>query len=174
MANAGPVKLIDAIQGASYPSIRSAVAILQNRKLNLAQFEIQLLADGIAKAVIFTDKNQQPGSLKYLGVRQGAAMEMNLAELAKFVGEQSQAKVIDTLQGANYPLVDSAAGVLPSHKLDVVNFRIEVVRDGDAVVVIFTHNDRAPAARGHIPATPAFEVQLNARDSTVVRANFVR
>ena len=83
-------------------------------------------------------------------------------------------KVLDTIQGSSYLAIQAAMGVFQRHNPDLALYKIEVVRDGDPLVVIFTDKDRPSGARGNIGARPGFEVEMDARDLHVRRSNFIR
>ena len=49
-----------------------------------------------------------------------------------------QLEIVDSMQGSRYPAIQSAVSVFRRHGLDLARYGIEVFRDGDSEVVVFT------------------------------------
>ena len=90
------------------------------------------------------------------------------------MANMSQITVLDTIQGSSVLVIQATMEVLQRHNLDLTQYKIDVVREGNSVVVIFTDKDRQVGTRGNLSARPGFEVELNAHDLHVLRSNFVR
>jgi hypothetical protein len=57
---------------------------------------------------------------------------------------------------------------------DLPRYTVEVLRDGDAVVVLFTHEEIPPGTFGAVPGKPGFEVTLDPDTLAVRQAHFSR
>ena len=85
------------------------------------------------------------------------------------------AVVLDSIDARNARAIATAADVFKRHyNADLRDYNIEVVRDGNSIVVIFLDKDREPGTRGSTGGRPGFEVELDARDFRVIRSNFLR
>ncbi|MDQ3132145.1 MAG: hypothetical protein M3Q99_15465 [Acidobacteriota bacterium] len=169
MSNSETLKILDTIQGSSFFSIRDAINILQNyRAKDLAHHKMEVARDGDSIVVLFTYKDRR------LGARKGARAEMNNAELETFSSKKDQLEIIDTIEGNNFLAIEAAAEAFQPHDPDLKLYKIEVVRDGNSLLVLFTDKDRPKGARGNIGTHPGFEVALDADNLNVLRSNFIR
>jgi hypothetical protein len=88
--------------------------------------------------------------------------------------ESANSDVIDTIRGKSFLAVEAAARELARHKLEIVGYKITVVQRGNSVFVIFADQNAPPGMRGSGGKKPTFEVELNARDLSVVGSYFAR
>lgn len=167
MATTGPIKVLESIQGSSFLASDSAIAILQHHTPDIAHGSIEVIREGDSEFVVFTDGQRQ------LGVRAGTAVELNAQDLKAVTSNRTRIKVVDTIQGSNFLAMRTAVEVFRRHNPDLIQYRIEVVRDGDFLVVVFADKDRPEGTRGTV-GRPGFEVALDPRDRKVTRSNFVR
>jgi len=88
--------------------------------------------------------------------------------------DNAKPEVIDAIRGKSFLAVQAASQELARHNLDIVGYKITLVMKGESVVVIFTDQNAPPGVRGSGGVKPGFEVELNARDLSVIRSYFVR
>lgn len=167
MATTGQIKVLESIRGSSYLASDPAMVILQRYSPDIAHGSIEVLQEGDSEFVVFTDGQRQ------LGVRAGKAEELNAQDLKALTSDRTRIKVVDTIQGSNFLAMRVAVEVFRRHDLDLIQYRIEVVRDGDSLVVLFTDKERRPGTRGSV-GRPGFEVAMDPIDRHVTRSNFVR
>jgi hypothetical protein len=168
------LKVLDTIQGSSFLVIRAAMVTFKSLNLDLTRYEILLLRDASSAVVVFNDKMGQGDTRRDLGVRQGSDLELSANEVRQLMLNKDQVKVVDTIQGTNYPAIQAAIAVFQRHSPDVTHYTISVIRDRDSLVVTFTDRAVRLSPRGNPGVRPGFEVELNARDLDVVRQNFIR
>ena len=82
-------------------------------------------------------------------------------------------QMLDRIQGSSFLAIQAAMGIFQQHNPDLAQYKVEVVGEGDSVVVIFADKDRPDGTRGSVGKS-GFEVELNAGDLRVLRSNFVR
>jgi hypothetical protein len=176
MADRGQLKILDTIQGSSFLAIRSAMAVLQRRNLNVQLYRIALLRDESSFVVLFTRMDEKRDDIpRNLGVLQGSDAELNSEDLRSYLSKMDQLKTLDAIQGKSFLAIQVAAAVFQQHNNpDLARYKIAVVREGDSVFVTFTDKDGKPGARGASGTLPGFEVELTARDLQVLRSHFVR
>jgi hypothetical protein len=166
MATTGEIKVLDSILGSSFLASQAAMGVFQRHRPDIAQGSIEVLREGDSDFVVYTDRHRQ------LGVRAGTAVELDTRDLKTLLSNTNRIKV-DTIQGSSFLAIGAAMEIFRRYEPDLVKYRIEVVRDGDSLVVIFTDKDRLPGTRGSI-GLPGFEVAFDARDRRVLRSNFIR
>jgi hypothetical protein len=168
----GLITVSDTILGSSFGTIQQAVHVLDRKKLKLELYKIQLLAHQDAVVALFTDQDPQ-GVRESYAVRKGADTELTPHDLTLLLSQRGDAKKLDSLQGTSLLAIRAAVGEVLRHTQDLDQFKIEVLREGDAIVVAFTNKDLKPGVRGG-GGKLAFEVELNASDLKVRRSNFIR
>jgi hypothetical protein len=173
MANVGRIRVLDTIRGSSYLAIKDAMKAVERRKSDLAQYKIAVVSERDSVAVIFLDKDTQSAAPKNFGVRRGSEHEMNPSELAGLTSD-GKFKVLDAISGSNFLAIKAAMAVFQRHNPDLAYYIIEVVSEGDSVVVIFADKDRHLGTRGSLGPRPGFEVEMDANDLRVLRSNFVK
>lgn len=167
MSTTGQIKVLDSIQGSSFLVSQAALAVFQRHTPDIAQGSIEVIREGDSEFVVFTDGR------RHLGVRAGTAVELNADDLKALLSARDRIKIVDTLQGSNFLAIQAAMEIFRNQSPDLVQYRIEVVRDGDSLVVVFTDKDRPVGTRGSV-GRPGFEVALDPRDRHVKRSNFIR
>ncbi len=167
MATTGQIKVLDNIQGSSFLASRAAMELFRDHAPDVEAGRLELIRERDSEYVVFTDRRKQ------LGVRSGTTVELTSHELRVLASDPSRTRVVDKLQGSSFLAIQAAMEVFQRHNPDLAQYRIEVVRDGDLVVVVFTDKDRPAGARGG-GGRPGFEVALDPRDRHVVRSNFSR
>ena len=174
MSDISPIQTLDVVQGSSFAPIQAASTVFQRHKLDLAHYKITLVRDGTALVVMFTDKDGEKGTHKTVGVHEGANMEMNAHDLSALTAHTSSLKTIDVVQGSSFAPIQAASTVFQRHKLDLAHYKITLVRDGTALVVMFTDKDAKPGGRGSLGTHPGFEVELDSHGQQVLKSHFVR
>jgi len=173
MANSGQIQFLDMIQGSSFLAIQSAMEVLQRHNPDLAKYGIEVVREGNSVVVILADKDESANPREDFGVSLEPKMELSLKELSFLRSNMEQIQMLDQIQGSNFLAIQAATEVFQRYNPDLANYKIEVVREGDSVVVIFADKDRPDGTRGSV-GKPGFEVELNVQDLRVLRSNFVR
>lgn len=96
------------------------------------------------------------------------------AGLWGIMSDTAKLETIDTIRGKSYLAVQAAVRELQRKNLDVVGYKIQVLKEGNSVFVIFLDQHQPEGTLGSVGAKPGFEVELDARDLSVRRSNFVR
>lgn len=173
MANSKQIQFLDTIHGSSFLAIQSAMEVLRRHNPDLSQFKIEVLYEGNSVVIILADKNEPTSSRGNLGVRLEPREELSAQDLRTLRSNMGQIQLLDRIQGSSFLAIQTAIMIFQLHKPDLSQYNIEVVREGDSVVVIFADKDRPTGTRGSI-GKPGFEVELNAQDLRVLQSNFVR
>ncbi len=173
MPNSARLKIIDTIQGSSFLSVQSAMEVLKHHNPDLAQSKIEVIRKGISIVVILVDKNEPENSKKSIGVMVDSNAELNARDLHVLRSDEEQSQLLDQIKGSSFPPTLKAFEIFRQRNPDLTQYDIKVVSKRDSLVVIFSDKDRPAGIRGSI-GKPGFEVEMNARDLTVIRSNFVR
>jgi hypothetical protein len=174
-AEDGRIKLLDTIQGGHYQAIDKAVKVLDHRKLDLSKHNIRLVREGKSEYVILSESEGEPAARKNFGVKAGTSTELDLKESARLASESPKITELAKVQGAGLRAIRAANVVFSarSPNPDLAQYKIEVVKDGDRLVVIYADKDQKEGARGSTPGRSGMEVTLD-RDLHVVRSHFIR
>jgi hypothetical protein len=169
------ISLQDTIMGKSFLAIQAAMKVVGRHRIDIDSCAIVVAGQDEAVLVIANDQNQPAGVQQNFGVRRGADTEMSDREVADLISNLDQIKPQEQIKGRSLRAIGTAAEVfLRRCNADLARYKIEVVRDGDSLVVIFTGKDVPPGTFGNIPASPGFEVGLKPSDLTVLRSSFIR
>lgn len=82
--------------------------------------------------------------------------------------------ILEKVSGRNLLAMDLALREFTKHKLDVKDYQVTLVQDGDSLIVTFTDWDAAPGTRGSMGRKPGFEVALSLDLQNIIRSNFIR
>ena len=173
MANSGPIQLLDSIQGSSFLAIQSVRDMLQRRNPDFSRSKFQVVRRMNAVVVVLDEQDAQGNSRGEFAVDVESRTELSAQEVRILVSNLSQRQLLDHVHGSNFLAIQAAMQVFQQHRPDLAKYRIEVIRDGDDLAVLFADKDRPPGTRGSV-GLPGFEVELDARDRTVIRSSFVR
>lgn len=173
MANPRKIQLLDSIQGSSYLAILSALEVIEHYHLNLLQFEFKLVAKDNSITVVLIDKADAKATREGIGINLESRKELSPPELSRLQSDTDSTQIIDQIQGSSFLAIQAATRVFQRYDPDLMDYKIEVVREGNSVVIIFTDKDRLAHTRGSV-GKPGFEVELNAQDLQVLRSNFIR
>lgn len=80
----------------------------------------------------------------------------------------------DTVSGNTFAAIQAAVPELARFDLDVTDYIIRVVPDGDHLVVIFSDPAIQPGVKGSGGKLPGVEVVLDPRDLRIVNSHLVR
>jgi hypothetical protein len=174
MASAGQLETLDVIQGSNFLLVKSAIKTLEPHKLQLAKYSIIIVRDKDFRDVIFIEKTEDPRVRRNFWVRERARGELSPREIGADLSSVDQREVLDRINGTVVPALDVAAVVFHAHITDMALYKIEVFREGTAIVVIYTDKDAKAGGRGKRGTHPGFEVEINSLDMSVRRSNFVR
>lgn len=174
MLEAQQLRTVDEIQGSSFLAIRNALVASGHYNLDLSQYKILVLTNGNSKAVVFTDRNEPGNIRKDFGVQLGSKAELGIDDLRTLLSNLGRHEVVDTLQGSSVEPIQAALEAFQRHNQDLSLYKVAVVHEKTSIIVIFTDRDAKKGARGNPGVRPGFEVELNARDLHIVRANFIR
>ncbi len=166
---------VESILGDSFLAIRMALSVLAPRRLNLPQCTFRVVGS-VEGATLLVRGPAGDGSPGVLGVHAATGKELTPAEVGTAELNPDPDTPANTIRGTSWPVLRAAADVFlqRSPNPDLAQYSIEMVREGETIVVIFADRDRQPGARGAIRGRPGFEVAFNEKDLTVLRANFVR
>jgi hypothetical protein len=173
MANSNQIQFLDTIQGSSFLGAQTAMGIIRRHNLDLAQYKIEVVREGNSIVVIFADKDEPASTRENLGVRLESKAELSAQDLSVLRSDMGRIQMLDRIQGSSFLAIQAAMGIFQRHNPDLTQYKIEVVREGNSIVVIFADKDRPAGTRGSV-GKPGFEVELNAQDLQVLRSNFVR
>ena len=173
MAQENPLEQLDKIGGIGYLVIESHLDAVKQRKMDLNDYQIRIVRDEISDVTLFLHKDRSQGSSLDYGIRTQTRAVLSDPELGALLARQDL-PVLEQVQGANFLTMQAAVPTFREKGLDLRYYRIELVRDGDALVAIFTDKNAQRGARGNPGARPAFEVAMDPSDLHVVRSNFVR
>ena len=176
MQNKGPIKVLDTVHGSNFLKIESAMKILKRPSLDLSHFTVLLVHHGKDEFIILSEKPNRPATGRNFGVRHGATSEMSAQDLSAVISDLGRATMLEKVQGGNLRAIQEAEKIFLSRSpnTDLTQYNIEVVRDGDSLLVIFADKDRQPGTRGNIVGRPGLEVELAPDDLRVRRSNFIR
>jgi hypothetical protein len=161
------IKVLDSVQGSSFLTSQAVMGVFKRHTPDIAPATIEVIRDGGSEFVVFTDKNRQ------FGVRAGTQVELNANDLHALLTNKDRIKV-DALQGSSFLAIEAAMEVFKRRNPDLAWYKIEVVRDGEFVVVIFSDKDRPEGSKGNLSPRLGFEAVLDARDRRVLRSHFIR
>ena len=85
-----------------------------------------------------------------------------------------QIQFLDTIQGSSFLAIQSAMEVLQRHNLDPAKCRIEVVREGNSVVVILANKDEPASPRENLGVRLESKTELSTQDLSVLRSDMGR
>lgn len=173
MANPGPIILLDSIAGTSFLAIQSAMPVLERHRPDLERTNLEVVRNGTSAVVVLAEAGRQGPSRGKFGVRTDSNTELNADDLRTITSDAAAALMLDKIQGSSFLAIRAAMKAFQVHNPDLAQYRIEVVREGDVVSVLFADKDRADGTRGSVGQS-GFEVDLNPRDWSVVRSHFVR
>ncbi len=173
MADPSVIQALDAIQGENYLSIQTAAAVLPFDRRPAGT--VVVVREGEAVTVLLAESDKVDAA-KCVGVKPGQKAELPAKDVAALVARLDQIPTTERIRvGSLLAIRIGQAEYLKNDpNLDLKNFKIEVVRDGDAVVVIFSDKDAPPGTRGINRQRPSFEVALKSTDRSVIRANYTR
>ncbi len=86
----------------------------------------------------------------------------------------AQIETLDTVQGVNFLTMVAAAKVFSATKLNIAEYRLTVLGEGNALIVMFTDKDAPLGGRGSPGTRPGYQVELDRHDLRVIRSNFMR
>jgi hypothetical protein len=174
MSNSSQLKVLDSVQGSSFLAILSVLPVFRHRNLKLSRYRILLALEGEVPTVVFIAKDELETAPKYFGLRSGSDMEMSSFELSSLMSKMDKLKVLDTLHGTSVPPIQAALTPFQQRNLNIAQYKITLISEGNSEVVTFIDKDAQPGGRGGSGGRPGFEVELNAADLRVLRSNFVR
>jgi hypothetical protein len=173
MSNSSQIQVLDTIKGSSFLAIQAVMGILQRHSPDLTQYKIEVVREGNSVVILLIDKDEPASKRESLGARVESKTELNAQDLTALRSDMGRIHMLDRIQGSSFPAIQAAVAVFQQRNPDLTQYKIEVVREGDSVVVIFADKDRPEGTRGSV-GKPGFEVELTARDLRVLRSNFVR
>ncbi len=174
-----PLVVLDEIQGSNYAALETAAREYRSRAGRLHLTKIALLRFRDSLLVEFADPAADAG--KGNGMPSLYRVTLASADLALLgskpvESEAEGAEKLDRIGGSPFVAVEKAVAVFSEKKqgLDLANYTIAVVREGDSVVVVFAGTDLLPGDRGGSDAYPGFEVEFDVRTLEVLGSAFVR
>jgi hypothetical protein len=174
MADATRIDVLDTIQGTSFLSIEAAMPVARKRLADVSRYDIEVARHENSALVIFTDADRRSGSLATIAVRPEGPSELDARSVASLLSNPEQKQRLDTIHGASLPAVEAAVREFERHRPEIAQYKIDVVRDRDAIVVVFADQHRPEGTKGSVGNRPGFEVEMNASDLRIRRSYFVR
>jgi hypothetical protein len=171
---ANTFKILDAIQGTSFIAIEDAMRGSRRPALDVKHYRIEVVREQDGDTVILSPKDRARGSQDDVALRPASRLEQPARERPADTLDRNRIKVLDSVDGANLRAMEVAADVFRRREnVDLSQYRIEAIREGDSIIVIFMDKHQEQGARGST-GKPGFEVEMGARDLNVIRSNFVR
>lgn len=171
MPDGNKIKVLGVIKGRNYLVVQRTLTVFERRHPNPEACTIEVVGKEDAPTVVFTMDDPPAGIPKRFGLRPGSEFNVSDRDLAALDGPNPE--VQDTIRSSSLPFVGAALAVFPRAG-DLADYKIQVVGEGEAVVVIFTAADQPAGTRGGGGSKPAYEVEMAAADRRVLRSNFVR
>lgn len=175
-ADEGRIKTLDSIQGSHYLAIQEALKVLDRHKIDLSRFDASVLREDEREYVVLSASEGSTADRKSYGVDAKKSTELDAKALEPLTSKAGRAKQLDRIHGTSFRAIRAASVEFAkrSPNTDLTQYKIEVVKDGDDLVVIFADKDREEGARGNIPGRPGMEIALDPHDLHVVGSNFIR
>jgi hypothetical protein len=173
MAIADPIKWTDSIWGVNYLPVRAAAAVVARENVQIGATSVVAYRDQATVVTVFSETS---GNRRNVGVRDGANAPVDANTLQTFLSRPDQLVALDRIRGQSFLAIRVGEGLFQAQfaALDLSQYKIEVIRDGEKLELSFIHKDRESGTRGAVPGRPGFEVELIAADLSVVKAHFVR
>jgi len=173
MSSPGKIKTLDQIQGANYLKIAETLSVFEKQKpdFKASKFEVRNLKE---TAVVFlSHKAEKAENSEKIGVNPATKLKLSPDEFQAFKNGAQGVQTLDHVDCVNFFTIQKAVEVFQRHDVEIADYKIEVVSEGDSIVIIFTDKMQEPGVRGSV-GKMGFEVELKAQDQKVVRSNFVR
>jgi hypothetical protein len=170
----GPVISLETIEGANYLAIVHQLSALGDWRSSVARYEVRVLNGAGGTLVTFTEKNRPPGQGELLGGWLEGATRVENQELRRLLDTPDSLKLVDRVDGQYIEVIAAAVEVFEQKNPDLVQYRIEVVRDNELLLVIFTDRNLPPDTLGSTSRHAGFEVALDPDSLRVIRSNFVK
>ena len=90
------------------------------------------------------------------------------------MAQSNPPKVVAEFPGACLKWVRAAEPEFQRKNLDLANYTISVVEQGEFITVMLSSPDAPEGARGSVGKHPGYEVEISKKDLTIVRSNYVR
>ncbi len=90
------------------------------------------------------------------------------------MNKKGQLGVEAELPGSSLKWIHIAEGEFERKKLDLDRYKVSVVEERDAVVVILSGLNEPKNVRGSLGPDPGYEVEISKKDRKILRSNYVR
>ncbi|MEX2188696.1 MAG: hypothetical protein WD875_17945 [Pirellulales bacterium] len=168
-------QLLDTLLGEHYLAIQAAIAVLDRPTLDLSRYAIAVVRQGEDDFVLLFDQSENVAARENLGVKRDGDAPLKASEIAALLANVDETETLDRIRGGSLrPIEKGAATFLTRFDADLAEYRIKLMENDKSLVAIFTDKDRKPGTKGHTPKRPGYEVEMKAKDLTVVRSNFLR
>jgi hypothetical protein len=101
-----------------------------------------------------------------LGITVALALIGGQANMAN----SSQIQFLDTIQGSSFLAIQAVMGIFQRHNPDLTLYKIEVVREGNTVVVILVDKDEPASTRENLGVRLESKLELSAQDLSILRS----
>jgi len=175
-AHGNQIKHLGTIQGRYYQLIQQSMVVLNHHKLDLSRYDVLLVRENENEYVILSEIDGSATARQAFGVNEETKAELTPKESARLASMPRQLQELAKINGTSLQAIHAANAVFASRSPtpDLTQYKIEVIKDGHSLVVIFADKDRQTGARGSPPGRPGIEVTLDPHDLRVVRSNFIR
>ena len=165
------IQIIDTIKGHNFLAIQSIIDILQKYKPDWARTKIEILSKEKSTIIVLLDKNINDAK-KPIGIDLKSKLQLDPEEIKTFISGVN-IELLDKIKASSFFIIEKANNIFQKHKLDLKEYKIEVIGEGSSIIVIFSDKERIVGSRGSTGKL-GFEVELNSNDLQVIRSNFIR
>lgn len=169
-------EVLDAVSGSDYLTIQSAMALIEPHKLDISQYSITVTHDEEHASVTFLADDDDAGTRKHYIVRQGSEVEFKAYNKSMPIPNANYIVLATTIRGDSLLAINVAETVFKKRTtgLDLTEYRIEVIRERDSLVVTFVDKDSQSDSFGGSGGRPGVEVELSFPELAIRRSNFIR
>lgn len=165
------IQIIDTIKGHNFLAIQSIINTLQKYKPDWARAKIEILRKENSTIIILSDKNIN-NTKKPIGIDLKSKVQLDPEDVKTFISGVN-IELLDKIKASSFFIIEKANNIFQKYKLDLKEYKIEVIGEGATITVIFSDKERIVGSRGSTGKL-GFEVELNNKDLAIIRSNFIR
>lgn len=173
MATSAPLQTLALVSADSFQAIRDALTLVPNSNAALSQLRADVVQAGANRVVLLSPQSAMDGSAAEVGVHVDAKRVLLPSELNLVLQHLAQTQLLGSLLCRHFFAIDQAMRWVQQERDDLSGYKIELVREGPALIVLFSAQQREVGTRGSL-GLPGFEVEIEPDTLRVVRANRVR
>lgn len=173
MASEAILQVLDSIQGSVFLAILSTIGNLEPYYPDLNQAKIDVFRQGDPIFVVMSSENNAPHPQTLNGIWLDSKQAIRAQDIEAMRLDSAPIQSIGHIHGSSYPFIKLALELFQKNNLNLIDYKIEILRELDSIFVIFTDKNRQEGTIGSIGKL-GFEVEIDAKKFTVVRSNFLR